>query len=221
MRCFSIIRVSVSIIALLDQGDSLELQHRWSSLIDATAFFFRDLCVQNDRCKQGRWYLIVPDRANDSLRFVSSWYLYGESSRKFDANLTTCTYVYVCEHARKKKRGEFSSDNFPPVSPPAGQSLAVRLLTYAQLLFGFLGNVPSFSAGIMYQMPQSVIYSPSPGVLLGIGQNGQPVQISQDGGRFLFRSREKRARELLRNIAHACFETSSLRDSRISRARAI
>ncbi|EZA60132.1 Serum response factor-like protein [Ooceraea biroi] len=46
------------------------------------------------------------------------------------------------------------------------------------------GNVPSFSAGIMYQMPQSVIYSPSPGVLLGIGQNGQPVQISQDGGRF-------------------------------------
>ncbi|XP_029660405.1 uncharacterized protein LOC115233911 [Formica exsecta] len=44
------------------------------------------------------------------------------------------------------------------------------------------GNVPSFSAGIMYQMPQSVIYSPSPGVLLGIGQNGQPVQISQDGG---------------------------------------
>ncbi|EZA46456.1 hypothetical protein X777_00140, partial [Ooceraea biroi] len=34
----------------------------------------------------------------------------------------------------------------------------------------------------MYQMPQSVIYSPSPGVLLGIGQNGQPVQISQDGG---------------------------------------
>ncbi|KAF7394838.1 hypothetical protein HZH66_008012 [Vespula vulgaris] len=44
------------------------------------------------------------------------------------------------------------------------------------------GNIPSFSAGIMYQMPQSVIYSPSPGVLLGIGQNGQPVQISQDGG---------------------------------------
>ncbi|XP_036139430.1 serum response factor isoform X1 [Monomorium pharaonis] len=44
------------------------------------------------------------------------------------------------------------------------------------------GNVPSFSAGIMYQVPQSVIYSPSPGVLLGIGQNGQPVQISQDGG---------------------------------------
>ncbi|EFN66679.1 Serum response factor-like protein [Camponotus floridanus] len=37
-------------------------------------------------------------------------------------------------------------------------------------------------SGIMYQMPQSVIYSPSPGVLLGIGQNGQPVQISQDGG---------------------------------------
>lgn len=37
----------------------------------------------------------------------------------------------------------------------------------------------------MYQVPQSVIYSPSPGVLLGIGQNGQPVQISQDGGRFL------------------------------------
>ncbi|KYN42305.1 hypothetical protein ALC56_03443 [Trachymyrmex septentrionalis] len=34
----------------------------------------------------------------------------------------------------------------------------------------------------MYQVPQSVIYSPSPGVLLGIGQNGQPVQISQDGG---------------------------------------
>ncbi|XP_071555624.1 uncharacterized protein Bs isoform X1 [Temnothorax nylanderi] len=48
------------------------------------------------------------------------------------------------------------------------------------------GNVPSFSAGIMYQVPQSVIYSPSPGVLLGIGQNGQPVQISQDGGRFSF-----------------------------------
>ncbi|KAI4489973.1 hypothetical protein M0804_004155 [Polistes exclamans] len=44
------------------------------------------------------------------------------------------------------------------------------------------GNMPSFSTGIMYQMPQSVIYSPSPGVLLGIGQNGQPVQISQDGG---------------------------------------
>ncbi|KAG7210706.1 hypothetical protein KM043_012207 [Ampulex compressa] len=44
------------------------------------------------------------------------------------------------------------------------------------------GNVPSFSTGIMYQMPQTVIYSPSPGVLLGIGQNGQPVQISQDGG---------------------------------------
>ncbi|KAI4502164.1 hypothetical protein M0802_002846 [Mischocyttarus mexicanus] len=43
-------------------------------------------------------------------------------------------------------------------------------------------NMPSFSAGIIYQMPQSVIYSPSPGVLLGIGQNGQPVQISQDGG---------------------------------------
>lgn len=56
---------------------------------------------------------------------------------------------------------------------------------YIQVLFDFLGNVPSFSAGIMYQMPQSVIYSPSPGVLLGIGQNGQPVQISQDGGRFL------------------------------------
>ncbi|TGZ46622.1 Serum response factor-like protein [Temnothorax longispinosus] len=37
-------------------------------------------------------------------------------------------------------------------------------------------------SGIMYQVPQSVIYSPSPGVLLGIGQNGQPVQISQDGG---------------------------------------
>ena len=34
----------------------------------------------------------------------------------------------------------------------------------------------------MYQMPQTVIYSPSPGVLLGIGQNGQPVQISQEGG---------------------------------------
>ncbi|KAH0947813.1 hypothetical protein HN011_010727 [Eciton burchellii] len=44
------------------------------------------------------------------------------------------------------------------------------------------GNVPSFSAGIMYQMPQNVIYSSSPGVLLGIGQNGQPVQISQDEG---------------------------------------
>lgn len=44
------------------------------------------------------------------------------------------------------------------------------------------GNLPSFSAGIMYQMPQTVIYSPSPGVLLGIGQNGQPVQISQEGG---------------------------------------
>ncbi|KYM87057.1 Serum response factor like protein [Atta colombica] len=48
------------------------------------------------------------------------------------------------------------------------------------------GNVPSFSAGIMYQVPQSVIYSPSPGVLLGIGQNGQPVQISQDGGNVAF-----------------------------------
>ncbi|KOX70295.1 hypothetical protein WN51_05412 [Melipona quadrifasciata] len=34
----------------------------------------------------------------------------------------------------------------------------------------------------MYQMPQTVIYSPTPGVLLGIGQNGQPVQISQEGG---------------------------------------
>ncbi|KAL6261807.1 hypothetical protein P5V15_006894 [Pogonomyrmex californicus] len=38
----------------------------------------------------------------------------------------------------------------------------------------------------MYQVPQSVIYSPSPGVLLGIGQNGQPVhlktEMSQDGG---------------------------------------
>lgn len=57
-------------------------------------------------------------------------------------------------------------------------------LTRFKFLFNFLGNVPSFSAGIMYQMPQSVIYSPSPGVLLGIGgQNGQPVQMSQDGGR--------------------------------------
>ncbi|XP_025074881.1 serum response factor-like isoform X2 [Pogonomyrmex barbatus] len=41
-------------------------------------------------------------------------------------------------------------------------------------------------SGIMYQVPQSVIYSPSPGVLLGIGQNGQPVhlktEMSQDGG---------------------------------------
>jgi len=55
--------------------------------------------------------------------------------------------------------------------------------SHVQFLFAFLGNVPSFSAGIMYQVPQSVIYSPSPGVLLGIGQNGQPVQISQDGGR--------------------------------------
>ncbi|XP_043482748.1 serum response factor homolog [Leptopilina heterotoma] len=44
------------------------------------------------------------------------------------------------------------------------------------------GGMPSFSAGIMYQMPQNVVYSPSPGVLLSIGQNGQPVQISQDGG---------------------------------------
>ncbi|XP_011302285.1 serum response factor homolog isoform X1 [Fopius arisanus] len=35
--------------------------------------------------------------------------------------------------------------------------------------------------GIMYQMPQSVMYSHTPGVLLSIGQNGQPVQISQDG----------------------------------------
>lgn len=69
-------------------------------------------------------------------------------------------------------------------------SAIVRWLTttlkHAQFLFDFLGNVPSFSAGIMYQVPQSVIYSPSPGVLLGIGQNGQPVQISQDGGRFSF-----------------------------------
>lgn len=45
--------------------------------------------------------------------------------------------------------------------------------------------MPSFSAGIMYQMPQNVVYSPSPGVLLSIGQNGQPVQISQDGGEYL------------------------------------
>ncbi|KAK1125876.1 hypothetical protein K0M31_005412 [Melipona bicolor] len=37
-------------------------------------------------------------------------------------------------------------------------------------------------SGIMYQMPQTVIYSRTPGVLLGIGQNGQPVQISQEGG---------------------------------------
>ncbi|OAD55934.1 hypothetical protein WN48_04120 [Eufriesea mexicana] len=43
-------------------------------------------------------------------------------------------------------------------------------------------NVQSNQSGIMYQMPQTVIYSPSPGVLLGIGQNGQPVQISQEGG---------------------------------------
>ncbi|KAF7998443.1 hypothetical protein HCN44_009965 [Aphidius gifuensis] len=42
-------------------------------------------------------------------------------------------------------------------------------------------GVSSFSTGIMYQMPQNVMYSPSPGVLLSIGQNGQPVQISQDG----------------------------------------
>ncbi|EFN88715.1 hypothetical protein EAI_03279 [Harpegnathos saltator] len=48
----------------------------------------------------------------------------------------------------------------------------------------------SSHSGIMYQMPQSVIYSPSPGVLLGIGQNGQPVQISQDGGRFLLAAAE-------------------------------
>ncbi|XP_043275992.1 serum response factor isoform X2 [Venturia canescens] len=43
------------------------------------------------------------------------------------------------------------------------------------------GGMSAFSAGIMYQMPQSVMYSPSSGVLLSIGQNGQPVQISQDG----------------------------------------
>ncbi|XP_024937918.1 serum response factor homolog isoform X2 [Cephus cinctus] len=42
-------------------------------------------------------------------------------------------------------------------------------------------SMPSFPTGMMYQMPQSVVYSPSPGVLLSIGQNGQPVQISQDG----------------------------------------
>ncbi|XP_034952076.1 serum response factor homolog isoform X2 [Chelonus insularis] len=43
------------------------------------------------------------------------------------------------------------------------------------------GGMPSFSAGIMYQMPQNVMYSPNSGVLLSIGQNGQPVQISPDG----------------------------------------
>ncbi|XP_076670598.1 serum response factor blistered isoform X1 [Andrena cerasifolii] len=43
-------------------------------------------------------------------------------------------------------------------------------------------DLPKNHSGIMYQMPQTVIYSPSPGVLLGIGQNGQPVQISQEGG---------------------------------------
>ncbi|CAD6222249.1 GSCOCG00000859001-RA-CDS [Cotesia congregata] len=43
------------------------------------------------------------------------------------------------------------------------------------------GGMPAFSAGIMYQMPQNVMYSPSSGVLLSIGQNGQPVQISSDG----------------------------------------
>ena len=51
-------------------------------------------------------------------------------------------------------------------------------------------GMPSFSAGIMYQMPQNVVYSPSPGVLLSIGQNGQPVQISQDGGEFSISKKE-------------------------------
>lgn len=79
--------------------------------------------------------------------------------------------------------GAFSREKYRANHPAAYNH------SYAQFLFDFLGNVPSFSAGIMYQVPQSVIYSPSPGVLLGIGQNGQPVQISQDGGRFLSQSR--------------------------------
>lgn len=51
----------------------------------------------------------------------------------------------------------------------------------------FAEGVPSFSTGLMYQMPQNVMYSPSPGVLLSIGQNGQPVQISQDGSKYIHR----------------------------------
>lgn len=83
--------------------------------------------------------------------------------------------------------------------------------SHAQFLFDFLGNVPSFSAGVMYQVPQSVIYSPSPGVLFGIGQNGQPVQISQDGGRFLSRSCCKLRG--LRNVAwYACRVEIPLRE---------
>lgn len=38
----------------------------------------------------------------------------------------------------------------------------------------------------MYQMPQSVMYSSGSGVLVSIGQNGQPVQISQDGSKSSF-----------------------------------
>ena len=51
-------------------------------------------------------------------------------------------------------------------------------------LFRTGGMSGAFSAGLMYQMPQNVMYSPSPGVLLSIGQNGQPVQISQDGSKY-------------------------------------
>lgn len=110
-------------------------------------------------------------------------------------------FTHVCKHA--KKRDESSRNEFS--HPPYAEPRRYQLLTCAQLLFGFVGNVPSFSAGIMYQMPQSVIYSPSPRVLLGIGQNVQPVQISQDGGRFSFRRREEGG--LLRNNARR-FETS-------------
>lgn len=86
--------------------------------------------------------------------------------------------------------------------------------SHAQFLFDFLGNVPSFSAGIMYQVPQSVIYSPSPGVLLGIGQNGQPVQISQDGGRFLSSAalRRNASHRVLRNVARYALRNALTRD---------
>ncbi|XP_046745332.1 muscarinic acetylcholine receptor gar-3-like isoform X2 [Diprion similis] len=44
------------------------------------------------------------------------------------------------------------------------------------------GSMSPFASGMIYPMPQNVVYSPSPGVLLSIGQNGQPVQIPQDAG---------------------------------------
>ncbi|KAK0096792.1 hypothetical protein PV326_004427, partial [Microctonus aethiopoides] len=64
-------------------------------------------------------------------------------------------------------------------------TILYQIQTFQLMESGYIpkirGSVPSFSAGIMYQMPQSVMYSPGSGVLVSIGQNGQPVQISQDG----------------------------------------